>query len=106
MSATAEAHRQGHSPETIDVYDSVVEAVSLLRETWCEDDDRGWHYVIWEEGLVAAVMMKDSVDPEVCHTLYTDGRVEHHRCHYVCDGERYLRSEVAELATANRRSEP
>jgi hypothetical protein len=48
-----------------------------------------------------AVMMRDCEDPEICHTLYADGRVEHHRCHYVVSGdEGYDRTVVTELKEA------
>jgi hypothetical protein len=82
-----------------DCYGSVAEAVQLLRECWCEQEGRDWTYVVRSERGVEATMIRpEGDDPELCLTLWSDGRVELHRCHYIlgADGQ-YERTHVAQL---------
>jgi hypothetical protein len=88
-------------PELVDTGDSAESLVRELRGLWCEDVSPIHHYVIRNgKGGVVAVLVRDAVDEEICHTLWSDGRVEHHKCHYVEGvGGSLLRVEVTELPT-------
>jgi hypothetical protein len=87
-----------HDGTHIDEADSLAQAIAEARQYWMEEPEGPQAILISGEGCVLAVLMRDQGDPEVCHTMYADGTVEHHRCHYVPDGEgRYDHTDVSEL---------
>lgn len=90
-----------HGAETLDVFDSLPEAVDSLRQHWNEDEGPQLFVVRGEAGYLAAVLSRPEADPELAVTSYADGRSEVHRCVYVVDIDgRYLRTDVIEVSRA------
>jgi hypothetical protein len=80
-------------------YDDPLDAVVQTERThWCEGEAESM--VIMAQGRIVACMVRDDKDFEICHTQYSDGRHESHRCHYVLDDGEYVRTEITEVTAA------
>jgi len=82
--------------QLIDGFHTAQEAAAALREWWMEEPEGPQGFVVCSEaGDFYAVLLRDRTDPEVCHTLWHTGQVEHHRCHYLLTSDgRFGRSVV------------
>lgn len=78
------------SGEVVESYTTSAEAVDEIRRVWNEDEEGPQVYLVrTNAGKVLAVLTRDADDAEICHTLYCDGTVEHHRCHYLIADDGY-----------------
>lgn len=73
--------------EELERFDTAEEAVADLRGHWLEDEGPLLAWVQDDAGRHVAVLMRPDADgdPELCLTLWADGRVERLRCRYLLD---------------------
>ena len=87
--------------EHIDTFETLDEALQLIRESWNEEAGEQLFAVQDEQGNIICTLMRGHGDPEVCVTTFPDGRngyVELHRCHYVLTDEgRYDHTQITAL---------
>src|SRR3954451_16218668 len=73
--------------EELERFDTAEEAVADLRSNWNEDTGPLLAWVQDDAGRHVAVLLRPDPegDPELCLTLWADGRVERIRCRYLLD---------------------
>ena len=79
----------------LESYESLQEALNDLRKHWNEEPIGPQTFVLTNDTDMLATMVR-LADPELCLTVYPDGKTETHRCHYVLDANgRYLKTEIS-----------
>jgi hypothetical protein len=79
--------------EYLTEYDGLTEALAGTFECWNEEPTGSQlFWFVDEKGNFLATLLRDEVDPEICHVTMPSGYRMRVRCHYVLDAQGHYES--------------